>query len=95
VKQNDEYRKWSALVIADVPPGPVTVTLTVPAACAGEVAVIDVALLTTKLVAAVEPKWTAVAPLKLVPVMVTLVPPLTGPTFGLTAVTVGFAATPT
>ena len=35
------------------------------------------------------PKLTAVAPLKLVPVMVTTVPPVVGPLLGLTAVTVG------
>src|SRR5262249_39158482 len=40
--------------------------------------------------AALPPKLTAVAPEKLVPVMVTLVPPDVGPVFGLTLVTVGF-----
>ena len=35
----------------------------------------EVALLTVKLVAAVAPKDTALAPVKLVPVMVTVVPP--------------------
>ena len=35
------------------------------------------------------PKLTAVAPVKLVPVMVTVVPPVVGPVSGLTAVTVG------
>ena len=52
----------------------------------------DVALLTITPVAALAPKWTAVAPVKLVPVMVTDVPPAWGPLFGLTAVTVGAAA---
>ena len=52
----------------------VTVTSTVPIP-AGEVAVIWVALLTVKEAAALPPKLTAVAPEKLVPVMVTLVPP--------------------
>ena len=51
--------------------GVVTVTSTVPAAWAGVVAVIWVAETTVKLVAAVAPKSTAVAPVKLVPVMVT------------------------
>ena len=35
------------------------------------------------------PKWTAVAPVKLVPVTVTEVPPAVGPLEGLTPVTVG------
>ena len=61
-----------------------TVTSTVPAAPAGAVAVMEVALLTVKVVAAVAPKATAVAPVKLVPVMVTEVPPAAGPEVGLT-----------
>ena len=40
---------------------------------------------------AVPPNVTAVAPVKLVPVMVTDVPPAAGPEFGLTLVTVGAA----
>jgi hypothetical protein len=66
----------------------VTVTSTVPADWAGEVAVIEVAELTVKLVAATDPKLTAVAPVKLVPVMVTDVPPAVIPRLGLTLVTV-------
>ena len=50
-----------------------------------------VALLTVKLVAAVEPKLTAVAPVRLVPVIVTLVPPASGPAAGATCVTPGAA----
>ena len=53
----------------------VTRTSTVAADSAGEVAVMEVALLTVKPVAAVAPKDTALAPVKLVPVMVTVVPP--------------------
>ena len=52
----------------------------------------EVALLTVKVVAAVAPNFTAVAPVKLVPVTVTEVPPVVGPEVGLTAVTVGAAA---
>ena len=37
------------------------------------------------------PKSTAVAPVKLVPLTVTEVPPAVGPLFGLTPVTVGSA----
>ena len=58
---------------------------------AGEVAVIEVALLTVNEVAAVLPNLTAVAPVKLVPVMATLVPPALGPLVGEIAVTVGAA----
>jgi hypothetical protein len=79
---------WSAPEVAEVPPGLVTVTSTIPAP-AGEVAVIEVALLTTTPVAALAPKWTAVAPVRLVPVMVTLVLPASGPAFGAMLVTVG------
>ena len=74
-----------------MPPGVVTVTSTVPVP-AGEVAVIWLALLTLKEPAALPPNLTAVAPVKLVPVIVTLVPPADGPVFGLTLVTVGGAA---
>ena len=69
---------WSAAEVAEVPPGVVTVTSTVPAP-AGEVAVIEVAELTVKLVALVAPNLTAVAPVKPVPVIVTDVPPAVGP----------------
>src|SRR6516162_5634439 len=74
--------------MALVPPAVVTVTSTVPTP-AGEVAVIWVALSTVKEPAALLPNLTAVTPEKLVPVMVTLVPPDVGPVFGLTLVTVG------
>ena len=65
--------------------------MTAPALPAGEVAERLVALLTVKLVAAVVPNFTAVAPVKLVPVIDTLVPPASGPLMGLTEVTVGAA----
>ena len=81
---------WSAELVALVPAGVVTVTSTVPMAlAAGAVAVIVVSLTTVKEVAGLEPKLTAVAPRKSVPVMVTLVPPVSGPLLGLRAVTVG------
>ena len=50
---------------------------------------ICVAELTVKLVAAALPKLTAVAPVKLVPVMVTDVPPAAGPERRTDLVTVG------
>jgi hypothetical protein len=65
------------------------VTSTVPAAPAGEVAVIWVALSTVKPEAAVDPKLTAVAPVKWVPVMTTDVPPAVEPEVGEIPVTVG------
>jgi hypothetical protein len=66
----------------------VTLTSTVPVP-AGEVAVIDVPELTVKPVAAVAPKVTAVAPLKPVPDIVTVVPPVCGPAVGEIEVTAG------
>ena len=60
-------------------------------AAAGDVAVIWVAELTVKLAAAVAPNVTAVAPVKFVPVIVTVVPPAIGPEVGEIDVTVGAA----
>ena len=74
--------------VALVPPPVVTRTLTVPVP-AGDTAVIEVALLTVKLAAGVTPKLTAVAPVRSVPVMATLVPPAAGPVEGERNVTVG------
>jgi hypothetical protein len=81
---------WSAAEVAEVPPPVVTVTSTVPVP-AGAVAVIEVAELTVKPVAGVAPNVTAVAPAKLVPVMVTVVPPAVGPEVGEIEVIVGAA----
>ena len=61
------------------PPVVVTVTSTVPVAPAGAVAVMLVALLTVNVGALVAPNLTAVAPVRLVPVIVTVVPPVAGP----------------
>ena len=72
-----------------VPLGVVTSTLAVPAVPAGVVAVIVVAFTTVTAVAAVPPIVTAVAPVKLVPVMVTDCPPASGPDDGLMDATVG------
>ena len=68
--------------------GVVTVTSTVPVP-AGELTVRLVALTALIEVPGVEPKSTAVAPVKPVPVTVTEVPPPAGPLVGLTPVTVG------
>jgi hypothetical protein len=69
----------------------VTVTVTAPTACAGVVAVIEVLLTTTTFVAAVPPNVTVAPEAKLVPVIVTAVPPSIDPLLGLTLVTVGGA----
>jgi len=79
-----------------VPPGPVTVTSTVPptfwALPAGAFAVIDVAEFTTTPVAAVPPKETVSPAAKFVPVTVTAVAPDAGPETGETALTAGTPA---
>ena len=71
-------------------PFTVTVTVTAPALPAGVVAVMVVLFTTTTLVAAALPKVTVAPVAKFVPVIVTAVPPATGPLFGDTPVTVGF-----
>ena len=82
---------WSEAEIALVPPAVVTRMSTVTADPAGDVAVIDVALMNVKL-AVVPPNFTLVTPVKLVPVTVTVVPPAVGPEVGEMLVTVGGAA---
>jgi hypothetical protein len=69
-----------------------TVTVTAPAFPAGVAAVIVVLLTTATFVAAVAPNITVAPAAKFVPVIVTAVPPATGPLFGDTPVTVGAAA---
>jgi hypothetical protein len=76
------YLKRSFFEIALVPLGVVTLTSTVPDGREGETAVIEVSELTLKLVALLGPNLTAVAPAKLVPVIVTEVPPSSGPLRG-------------
>jgi len=83
---------WSAALVVLVPPGVVTVMSTVPGVPVGEIAVIEVGLLTVKL-AEVLAKLTAVAPVKFVPVTVTEAPPVAIPEVGLTADTVGGGGT--
>jgi len=79
-----------------VPLGVVTVTLLAPTFptevvdfAAGVLAVIEVALRTTTLVAATPSTFTLVAPVKLVPVIVIAVPPKVVPDVGEIAVIVG------
>src|SRR5437867_157828 len=70
-----------------------TTTSATPAACAGVVALICVALTTLTPVAALPPTATVAVASKFVPVMVMAVPPAVGPEVGVTAVTVGGEAT--
>ena len=68
----------------------VTCTSTAPGVVvAGEVAVIDVAEFSVTLVATTPPKSTVAPVMKLVPVIVTTVPPPVGPDVGLIDVTAG------
>ncbi len=76
-------------MVALVPSGVVTVTSTRPGACAGAVTVISVEETTVTPVALTRPKSTAVVPEKLVPVIVTGVPPVGRPATGLIVLTVG------
>ena len=70
-------------------PFTVTVTVTAPALPAGVVAVIVVLFTSVTPVADPLPNVTVAPEAKLVPVIVTDVPPATGPLFGLTLLTVG------
>ena len=73
--------------------GFITTMFTVPPACDGVVATIDVRLATSTVVAAGTPPNETVAPgTKFVPVIVTVVPPFADPELGLMPVTVGAAA---
>jgi hypothetical protein len=89
------YLKRSFLALALVPFGVVTVTFTVPFVPAGESAVNEVAELTFRFEAPAAPNLTAVAPVKFVPVIVTGVPPVAGPVFGESFLTVGEGPTGT
>jgi hypothetical protein len=72
-----EYVNLSADDIAEVPPGVVTVTSTIPVP-AGDFAVIDVAVFQV-IDPDVLPNFTPIALPRLVPVIVTEVPPAVGP----------------
>ena len=71
-----------------MPPAVVTVTSTVPAAPDGAVALIEVAE-SAVMTPEDDPKFTEVAPERLVPEMVTELPPPVDPLVGLTPVTAG------
>src|SRR5579872_2264533 len=79
------YVYWSAWSMGDVvPPTTVTVTSTVPTACAGEIAVMALGESTMKLVADADPKSTWVTDENPAPLIVTRFPPAEEPTFGRT-----------
>jgi hypothetical protein len=82
---------WSTPLRALVPDAVVTVIATVPTPT-GESAVINVAEFTLKAVALVVPKRTDDAPVKLVPVILTALPPAPAPLFGVTLEIVGALA---
>jgi hypothetical protein len=86
----------SASLVGLVPSGVVTVTSTtmgpLGTSSAGETATISVGERTVKFTALVEPNLTALAPLKLLPRIVTDVPPKCVPQWGTRFVTVGPAA---
>ena len=82
---------WSADEVADVPAGVVTVISTIPEP-AGETAVIWLQLLTVYEAAAIDPNFTAVAPVNSAPDIVTDVPPVIEPVVGEMPVTVGAMA---
>jgi hypothetical protein len=65
-----------------VPPAVLTLRPSRPAVPAGETAVTCVGDTTVNEVAVIVPNLTDVAAFRLVPLIVTVVPPATGPTFG-------------
>jgi hypothetical protein len=76
-------------VCADVPEVPDTVTYTVLSMPGGDTAVISLDETLEKLVADTVPKSTVDVPDRCVPVMVTFVPPRTGPDDGVIEVMLG------
>jgi hypothetical protein len=83
------YVNLLVVEFALVPPVVAAVTLMIPAACAGEVAVSFVADVYVTVPAAEEPKLTVDAGVNPVPVIVTTVPPVMGPLVGTIPVTAG------
>ncbi len=79
---DDQYVKRPAVINADVPPGVVTWTLTVPTAWAGVLTRSWLADSTVVPVPATPPNVTRLAPVRFEPVTVTVVPPAVGPDAG-------------
>ena len=80
----------SAWTGVDVPPGVTTVIGWSPVPAGASTTMVLSESLTSELTKVV-PKFTPEASLKAVPVMVTWVPPVAGPVFGVTLVTAGAA----
>ena len=78
-----------ALDLVVAPPGAVSATSTAPAAWAGVVSVTLLLLVTVRLVASMPPTVTCEVPDRLVPVIVSSVPPAVVPVDGLMLVIVG------
>ena len=78
---------WLAGVTAEVPPGATTVTFTTPVPCGllTEIWVSESTVGTTLVL----PKLTLEAPVNPLPVITTAVPPVVGPSAGVTLVTAG------
>jgi hypothetical protein len=76
---------------AEVPFGVVTAMLTEPTVPEGAVAVILLSLLIVKVVAAVPPNMTREALVNPPPLIITALPPVTGPALGLSVVIPGTA----
>jgi len=84
------YVNWAAALVALVPPSVATVTSTVPTVPGGAVAVMLVEVLTVYACEGFpDPKSTLEASDSPAPVIVTTVPPVLGPEFGLIPVRVG------
>src|ERR1700674_1205832 len=86
---NEAKVKLSRPVVALVPLAVVTVTCTVPGACAGLTALTWESDTNVKLAAAVAPNDTPSTPVNPQPLIVTLVAPAAGPVLGETPLTVG------
>ena len=86
-----QRRPISMVTAYDFPSAQIANAAGVEMVLVGDSAAMVVLLVTDTLVAAVPPMVTAVAPVKFVPVIVTLVPPVVVPDVGLIAVTVGGA----
>lgn len=77
------YVNLSASNVALVPPGFIAVMSTVSATPVGDVAISSVLLTYVTFVASVVPNLTVISDVNLLPVIVTEVPPIKGPLFGV------------
>src|SRR3974390_933983 len=89
-----EALKGNSWVVPDVavPPGVGTWTFTAPGTWGLVTALMEFGLVTVKLAAVVPPNLTAMAPKRLVPVILTVVPPLVDPAVGVSKEMLGAEA---